>query len=335
MDPNQTSTDNQNNPVINLEPETNPTEIVTPPTETPPTAPSQVDQAPPHSEMMTAPQDDILVQETPEEVIPEETLKEPLTEETPLPPTSLLTPETPETKVDPPINVFQPQVEQPEVAITPTLPEVETPATKEPTPQSPGSLRVFFIGLVLVLVGILLGVLASNMVPQNSLQSAIVPPITETPTVTVEVTPEASPSPTLSLIDQNIIDKFGGKKTIGGITPDLIQKCNYKDSDIYTLSEISAKDSPSIIVDDNGKYLMSCGVELGDTTKSKTTNQCDIISLCKEVWSKNKSTVSYICPVGEWIDCMPSPDGVPLTECGSDYLIWAKENCPGFKGAAL
>lgn len=45
----------------------------------------------------------------------------------------------------------------------------------------------------------------------------------------------------------------------------------------------------------------------------------------------------YSCPVSEWIDCMPviTPDGKGLNrpQCDPDYLKWAKENCPGFKGA--
>ncbi len=45
------------------------------------------------------------------------------------------------------------------------------------------------------------------------------------------------------------------------------------------------------------------------------------------------SNSNYICPQTEWIDCMPGP-GVKNPRCDPQYLRWAKNNCPGFKGAA-
>jgi len=45
--------------------------------------------------------------------------------------------------------------------------------------------------------------------------------------------------------------------------------------------------------------------------------------------------LSYTCPQGEWVDCMPGPDRPSNFQCQADFLTWAKANCPGFKGAAL
>lgn len=45
----------------------------------------------------------------------------------------------------------------------------------------------------------------------------------------------------------------------------------------------------------------------------------------------NPST--YSCPQTEYIDCMPGP-GSLRTQCATEYLQWATENCPGFQGAA-
>ena len=42
----------------------------------------------------------------------------------------------------------------------------------------------------------------------------------------------------------------------------------------------------------------------------------------------------YTCPKTEWIDCMPGP-GKTNPQCQLEFLNWAKENCPNFKGAAL
>jgi hypothetical protein len=42
---------------------------------------------------------------------------------------------------------------------------------------------------------------------------------------------------------------------------------------------------------------------------------------------------AYICPEGEWVDCMPGP-GPVKPQCNKDYLDWATQNCSGFRGAA-
>lgn len=47
----------------------------------------------------------------------------------------------------------------------------------------------------------------------------------------------------------------------------------------------------------------------------------------------NDSLSEFQCPETEYIDCMPGPD-VNKVACQPTYLKWAKENCPGFKGAA-
>jgi len=52
------------------------------------------------------------------------------------------------------------------------------------------------------------------------------------------------------------------------------------------------------------------------------------------VFPKLQPKNNYICPAGEWVDCMPGP-GPGKPECQKDYLGWATKNCPGFRGAAL
>lgn len=49
--------------------------------------------------------------------------------------------------------------------------------------------------------------------------------------------------------------------------------------------------------------------------------------------SDNKPANDYLCPVGEYIDCMPGPSS-PKPQCDSRYLSWAMANCPNFQGAA-
>lgn len=52
---------------------------------------------------------------------------------------------------------------------------------------------------------------------------------------------------------------------------------------------------------------------------------------------KTTNSSSYSCPSTEWVNCMPSvgPNGYEEpAQCKSEYLTWAKQNCPNFKGAA-
>ncbi len=40
---------------------------------------------------------------------------------------------------------------------------------------------------------------------------------------------------------------------------------------------------------------------------------------------------SYTCPTGT-VNCMPGPRKIPEICNNEEYLEWAKENCPEFKG---
>jgi hypothetical protein len=46
------------------------------------------------------------------------------------------------------------------------------------------------------------------------------------------------------------------------------------------------------------------------------------------------STTGFKCPKTQWVDCMPTIGIEMKTMCSAEYLIWAKQNCPNFKGAA-
>ena len=49
--------------------------------------------------------------------------------------------------------------------------------------------------------------------------------------------------------------------------------------------------------------------------------------------SESSQTFKYKCPTSEYVDCMPGP-GASKPQCATVFLNWAKQNCPGFKGAA-
>lgn len=46
------------------------------------------------------------------------------------------------------------------------------------------------------------------------------------------------------------------------------------------------------------------------------------------------SSGKFVCPKTAWVDCIPGP-GSAKTQCSTDFLNWAKENCKDFQGAAL
>lgn len=48
-----------------------------------------------------------------------------------------------------------------------------------------------------------------------------------------------------------------------------------------------------------------------------------------------KNNSGFVCPPGEYVDCMPGPNRGVRFECTAEFLNWSKDNCPGFKGAAL
>ncbi len=43
---------------------------------------------------------------------------------------------------------------------------------------------------------------------------------------------------------------------------------------------------------------------------------------------------SSMCPASGWVDCMPSVDTEKKISCSTQFLKWAKANCPNFQGAA-
>lgn len=64
-----------------------------------------------------------------------------------------------------------------------------------------------------------------------------------------------------------------------------------------------------------------------------------ITSYCPIYDSKILSTFKftnqkYTCPTSEWVNCMPGP-GAPKPQCQPEFIKWATQNCPNFKGAAL
>lgn len=60
-------------------------------------------------------------------------------------------------------------------------------------------------------------------------------------------------------------------------------------------------------------------------------NYPDATGICV---NKTSPVELYECPKGDYVDCMPGPDRLKKTKCTPQYLQWAEENCPNFKGAA-
>jgi hypothetical protein len=50
--------------------------------------------------------------------------------------------------------------------------------------------------------------------------------------------------------------------------------------------------------------------------------------------SKTKPNPDYKCPERNYVNCMPGPNNPELKwECTPEFIQWAEENCPAFKGA--
>ncbi len=68
-------------------------------------------------------------------------------------------------------------------------------------------------------------------------------------------------------------------------------------------------------------FLLGCSLLGLFPQKSRSTPPAPVV------------TRRFICPKGEWLDCMPSPDA-KNSFCSKDYIDWALKNCEGFKGVA-
>lgn len=291
-----------------------------------------------NSSLIEAPADEILVQEittpvvaTTETTTTETQIKNPLStliineapEPTPVQPTQEQAQPVPPTP--------QPATQAEEIIETPSEIVEDITSDNETKPKETNhTLTYVLVGVALVLLGIFIGVTASNLIPQNSQTPVAQPKVTPTEIIspTIEITPEASPSPTLSSVEQSLINKYIRKYYSAlAITPDLIQRCNYKGSVVYSISQRIVPVSPSFVVDSKGVFLMNCGV-----SASKTSN-CSLVSMCQQI-DIPSPTKSYTCPPSEFVDCQPGV-GAEKKECSQDYLSWAKANCAGFRGAAL
>lgn len=84
---------------------------------------------------------------------------------------------------------------------------------------------------------------------------------------------------------------------------------------------------------------------MGGTLAAKENDQgqyntCTINGIDQEEWEyyrskTNQPAAAYECPTTDWVDCMPGPDTDGIkSKCTTDYLTWAKNHCPNFKGAA-
>ena len=74
------------------------------------------------------------------------------------------------------------------------------------------------------------------------------------------------------------------------------------------------------------------GSAVGRSGPNCEFDPCPIISQ-ENNQNRTKSPSGYECSESNYVDCMPGPYELKW-ECTAEYLQWAQENCPGFKGAA-
>ncbi len=103
-------------------------------------------------------------------------------------------------------------------------------------------------------------------------------------------------------------------------------------------------------IGNNGWELYSPGKDYGNKSRCQTFMACapceapSLPVVCRnETCTFNADKIlpsesGYTCPESAWVDCMPGPLEGKTTgirfQCTPQYLTWAKENCPGFQGAA-
>lgn len=58
-----------------------------------------------------------------------------------------------------------------------------------------------------------------------------------------------------------------------------------------------------------------------------------ILSTFKLTEQKLSANTSYTCPSGNYINCIPSADGMVKKECSAAAFDWYKANCPNFKAS--
>lgn len=253
-----------------------------------------------------------------------------------------------------------------ETSPAPTTP-LQAPATPSSSKKT-GFLKTFFIIIALILFGILIGVLASRFLPMPS--STITP--TPTPTVTISVTPTASPSAVIDetadwLTYKNTLSRYTFKYPSNWKVLDLSEgtqvEVYYQPDKTITVGEImiekTTKVPTNIAQYTEAKTIGGVAAKcLTDKTTTKTicyleidkTNQISIAITKDQDPNYNQtldqilstmnfiaatSVGNYTCPTTEWVDCMPGPDSSVRPQCTTEFLNWAKANCPGFQGAAL
>jgi len=84
----------------------------------------------------------------------------------------------------------------------------------------------------------------------------------------------------------------------------------------------------------NLKFLLifSVGLLIFISVLDAFRHNVQIIKIKK---SSNIETLptGFKCPETPWVDCMPTV-GAKKIMCSAEYLDWAKQNCPNFKGVA-
>ena len=82
----------------------------------------------------------------------------------------------------------------------------------------------------------------------------------------------------------------------------------------------------------NQIYLMSPDSTNGVHIRSNIADFSRLSQILSTFSFVNQQT-TFVCPENGWVDCMPGP-GASKPQCATVFLNWAKQNCPGFKGAA-
>jgi hypothetical protein len=106
-----------------------------------------------------------------------------------------------------------------------------------------------------------------------------------------------------------------------GVPPQGSLPANYEECIVY----------PGSVIQES--YPSTCIAPNGDRFVQNITNEKPETPPAESIIEPSGS--DYSCPKGGYVNCMPMLDEAGKKACSSDAMIWYRENCPDFQGAAL
>lgn len=147
-----------------------------------------------------------------------------------------------------------------------------------------------------------------------------------------------------------VVDKGEGpvdEPRVRGTTPEDLMNEDMKDEfigksvEVYAAQDGGRTDSYTLF--GNSEFYIKLASNMGGFCGGITGKMCPNGYYCKYDGTypdaggtcvKTNVQTKFVCPAGNYVDCMPGPNRDKSSQCNDDFLNWAQNNCPGFQGAA-